>query len=52
MMPIIRSTRRDDKTAYGVLNWSYSSELEEMRWIRCALDGCGYTTPDDGHNDA
>jgi hypothetical protein len=40
--------------------------LEEMRWIPCALDGCGFTTseerrmrfvvlyctPDDGHNDA
>jgi hypothetical protein len=21
-----------------------SSGLEEMRWILCALDGCGYTT--------
>jgi hypothetical protein len=37
------------------------SGLEEMRWIPCALDGCGYAAirritayciPDDGHNDA
>jgi hypothetical protein len=26
------------KTAYGVLHWSCSSGLEEMRWILCALD--------------
>jgi hypothetical protein len=32
------------KTAYGVLHWSCCSGLEEMRWIPCALDGCGITT--------
>ena len=25
-----------------VHTWSCSSGLEEMRWIPCALDGCGY----------
>jgi hypothetical protein len=31
------------QTAYGVLQWSCSSRPEGMRWIPCALDGCGNT---------
>jgi hypothetical protein len=33
---------KERQTAYGVLHWSCSSGLEEMRWIPCALGGCGY----------
>jgi hypothetical protein len=36
--------RKGRQTAYGVLHWSCSSGLEELRWIPCALDGCGITT--------
>jgi hypothetical protein len=35
--------KKERQTTYGVLHWTCSSGLEEMRWIHCALDGCGYT---------